>query len=91
MRLRTAAITTTLLLAGLTGCSTTYSADDCASALTDESTQTNRPVECRDISDDDYTTLLLGRLLEKEGLDDVDEHPEDLLDYAEDGDVDRDQ
>lgn len=87
-RLTLAALGAATLL-GLTGCG--YSADDCAAAITDESTKTNRPEQCQDISDDDYELLLMGYILKKEGLDEVDEHPEDLLDYSEDGDVDRTQ
>ncbi|MDX2732867.1 MULTISPECIES: hypothetical protein [unclassified Streptomyces] len=88
MRTRTAtiAIAATLLLGGLAGCG--YTADDCAAAINDSSTKTNRPKECKDISDEDYMTLVLGYMLKKQGLDNVDEHPEDLLDYAEDGVVD---
>lgn len=80
-----AAIAATLTLS-LTGCG--YSADDCAAAIDDTSTKTNRPAECKDISDDDYTTLLMGYMIDKAGLGDVAEHPEDLEDYAEDGVVD---
>lgn len=87
-RLTLAALGAALLLS-LTGCG--YSADDCAAAIDDTSTKTNRPEQCKDISEDDYTTLLMGYILNREGLGDVDEHPEDLLDYGEDGDVDRTQ
>jgi hypothetical protein len=84
-RLTAAAIGTALLLA-LTGCG--YTADDCAAAIDETSTKTNRPTECQDISDDDYETLIMGYILEKEGLGNLGEHPEDLEDYAEDGEVD---
>ncbi|MEV1094761.1 hypothetical protein AB0I87_04645 [Streptomyces sp. NPDC049952] len=63
-RLTLAAIAATLL--AVTGCG--YSADDCAAAITDESTKTNRPTECQDISDDDYETLLLGYILRNKNL-----------------------
>ncbi|MCX4504314.1 hypothetical protein [Streptomyces anulatus] len=92
MRARTAltAATAAVLLA-LAGCSSGYTADDCAAAIDDTSTKTDRPTECQDISAEDYETLILSYILNKEGLGDLDEHPEDLLDYAEDGDVERDQ
>lgn len=89
MRTTAAALTAATLLLSLTACG--YSADDCAAAIDDSSTKTNRPEQCQDISDDDYELLLMGYILKKEGLDEVDEHPEDLLDYSEDGDVDRTQ
>ncbi|MFI2314099.1 hypothetical protein AMK17_25305 [Streptomyces sp. CB00072] len=92
MRTRTALTATAVAaLLALTGCSSGYTADDCAAAIDDTSTKTNRPAECQDISDEDYETLIMGYVLNKEGLGDLDEHPEDLLDYAEDGDVDREQ
>ena len=64
-RLTLAALAAGLLLS-LTGCG--YTADDCAAAINDESTKTNRPTECQDISDDDYTTLLMGYILRKDGI-----------------------
>ena len=64
-RLTLAALAATITLS-LTGCG--YTADDCAAAITDESTKTNRPTECQDISDDDYTTLLMGYILRKDGI-----------------------
>ena len=60
-----AALAATLLL-GATGCG--YTADDCAAAIDDTSTKTNRPTECQDISDDDYETLLLGYILRNKNL-----------------------
>ncbi|WP_331719501.1 hypothetical protein OG693_39735 (plasmid) [Streptomyces sp. NBC_01259] len=89
-RLTAAALTAAALLA-LSACSsdTRYTTDDCAAAITDTSTKTDRPTECANVSDDDYETLLLGHLLKHEGLDNLDESPGDLLDYAEDGTVDQ--
>lgn len=91
MRIHAAAALGASLLLALTGCSsdTTYTADDCAAAITDASTKTDRPTECADISDDDYETLILAHILKREGLDNLDESPGDLLDYAEDGIVDQ--
>ncbi|GGY81230.1 hypothetical protein CP967_08590 [Streptomyces nitrosporeus] len=69
MRTRTtaAALITASLLA-LTACSNEYTADDCAAAITDTSTKTNRPIECQDISDEDYETLILGHILKNDGI-----------------------
>ncbi|MFD3741599.1 hypothetical protein [Streptomyces sp. NPDC058629] len=66
-RTTTAALIAAALLA-LTGCSSGYTADDCAAAIDDTSTKTNKPVECQDISEEDYETLHLGYLLRKDGL-----------------------
>lgn len=89
-RLTAAALAAGLLLA-ITGCSsdTRYTADDCAAAITDSSTKTDRPTECADVSDDDYDALILSHILKRKGLDNLDEHPENLLDYAEDGGADQ--
>lgn len=90
MRIHTAAAIAAGLLLAVTGCSsdTTYTADDCAAAITDASTKTDRPAECAGVSDDDYETLILSHVLKREGLDNLDESPGDLIDYAEDGIVD---
>lgn len=50
-----------------------------------------KPQACKDLSEDDYNTLVMGWVLEKTGLDELGEHPEDLPDFAEDGVVDRQQ
>lgn len=49
----------------------------------------SKPEACKDLPQDDYDTLLMGWVLEKTGLDEVSEHPEDLADFGEDGVVDR--
>ncbi|MFF6925832.1 hypothetical protein [Streptomyces californicus] len=66
-RTTTAALIAASLLA-LTGCSSEYTADDCAAAIDDTSTKTNRPVECQDISDEDYKTLLMGYIIRNSGV-----------------------
>jgi hypothetical protein len=91
MKLLRAAAIAAALLAAATACgkSEAEMQADCQKAITEASTEKNRPEACNDLSDDDYSALLIAHFLDKEGLGDVDEHPEDLLDYTEDGDVDR--
>lgn len=93
---RTTTIAALTLLAALTlaGCgkSDAEIQDDCYQAIGERAAgDKSKPKACEALSDDDYQTLLLGWVLKQEGLDEVDEHPEDLLDYGEDGVVDRKQ
>ncbi|GGZ53161.1 hypothetical protein [Streptomyces rubiginosohelvolus] len=85
MRARTAltAVTAAALLA-LAGCSSDYTADDCAAAINGTSTKTNRPTECQDIPADDYETILLNQAV-KEAINGLDQDDQDLLDYHDDG------
>ncbi|WP_282695484.1 hypothetical protein [Streptomyces sp. CC208A] len=80
--LTTASLIVTLTLT-LTGCSS-YTVNDCRKALTDTSTETNRPKECQDISQADYEALLMSRDLDK-ALDGLSDEDKDLLDYHDDG------
>ncbi|WP_406143740.1 hypothetical protein [Streptomyces anulatus] len=69
MRTRTAI--TALITAGLftlTGCGSEYTAEDCAAAIDDTSTKTNRPVECQDLSDEDYETLHMAYIIRNSGV-----------------------
>lgn len=69
MRTRHAITTATAaVLLALTGCSSGYTAEDCAAAIDDTSTKTNRPVECQDLSDEDYKTLLMGYIIRNSGV-----------------------
>ena len=89
---RTIAIAATLLAltAGATACAKSQDeiVADCLKALDQraEGSKT-KPEACKPLSDDDYQTVLMGWVIRKEGLGNVDEHPEDLLDYADDGEV----
>ncbi|MET9424655.1 hypothetical protein ABZY06_28635 [Streptomyces sp. NPDC006540] len=87
--MRTRFIPAGLVVAGLlvtaTGCGS-YSVEDCQRALTSESTKTNRPEECQDVSQEDYDTLLLDRAL-KGALNDMDKTDRDTLDYYDDGSI----
>ena len=90
MRRTTTLLAVCLLLAGAAaGCSKSQAEieDDCYAAITDKSDENNRPEECESLSQNDYDTLRMGWFLEKEGLGNVDENPEDLLDYSDDGEV----
>jgi hypothetical protein len=80
----TVLLTTAALLAG-TGCSS-YSVEDCQRAVTDESTKTDRPKECEDLSQDDYDTVLMHRILKK-NLREMDKTQRDALDYYDDGKI----
>ncbi|MER7953857.1 hypothetical protein [Streptomyces sp. NPDC096030] len=73
------------LCLGLTAC-TSYSAEDCQKALTDESTKTNRPTECQDLSQEDYNLLIMHRAL-KGAMDDMSKEERDMLDYQDDGSI----
>jgi hypothetical protein len=83
-RIAAAVITATLAFAA-TGCSS-YSIEDCQRAVTDESTKTDRPKECEDLSQDDYDTVLMHRIL-KENLREMDKTQRDALDYYDDGKI----
>jgi uncharacterized lipoprotein YehR (DUF1307 family) len=85
-RRTTIAIATALLLA-LTACgkSEEQKQAECVKAIDSKSTPTNRPDACKDLSADDYKLLLMDHALKQAGLGNVDEHPEDLLDYGDDG------
>jgi hypothetical protein len=83
-RIATVAITATLALAA-TGCSS-YSVEDCQRAVTEESTKTDRPKECEDLSQDDYDTVLTHWILKK-NLRDMDKTQRDTLDYYDDGKI----
>ncbi|MER7814070.1 hypothetical protein [Streptomyces sp. NPDC096153] len=79
----TATLATTLLL---TGCGSSYSVDDCKNAIGDEHTKTNRPVQCEDLSQEDYD-LLLSHWALKKAFNDMDEEDQDILDLYDDGSV----
>lgn len=75
MRRTTTALLTSLLLASATaGCSSGKSQDeiakDCQKALTSAATKTSRPDACKDLSQDDYETLLMAWVLKQQGLTD---------------------
>lgn len=61
MRTRTAIAAGALLLAALTACgkSDADKQADCQKAIDDTSTVTHRPDACKDLSEDDYKTLLM--------------------------------
>ncbi|MFF3690708.1 hypothetical protein [Streptomyces sp. NPDC002187] len=87
MRTRTiaaAAVAAALLLVG-TGCSS-YSVEDCQRAINDESTKTNRPKQCEDLSQEDYD-LVLAHWAMKKALNDMDKTDRDTLDYYDDGSI----
>lgn len=82
-----------LLIAGAAGCSKSQDeiAEDCRQAIDSTSTKTNRPDECKGLSDDNYQLLLMHRILVDQGLVDDDPNTEDtpeeitqrMLDNAE--------
>lgn len=78
---------------GLAGCASYDDhVKDCMAAVkAREDGDTSKPEACKEVKEDDYTTIVMHQVLVDEGLDDLKEHPEDLLDYSEDGDVDRKQ
>ncbi|MER5950324.1 hypothetical protein ABT127_30200 [Streptomyces sp. NPDC001904] len=60
MKTRTAIIAVALLAATLAGCTRTEAnkRTDCRNALTDGAATADRPDACKDVSEDDYQTLL---------------------------------
>jgi hypothetical protein len=91
MRRTIAAIAAVLAItAGAAGCSKSQDeiVADCTKALDHRAEgDKTKPEACNDLSKDDYSTVLMGWVLKKEGLDNVDESPGDLLDYSDDGKV----
>lgn len=85
MRIRPITAAAGLLLAlALTACGSSYTVADCQKALTDASTETNRPKECADLSQEDYKTVLMNKAI-KDALGDMSQEDRDLLDYGDDG------
>ncbi|MER7813646.1 hypothetical protein ABZ714_30660 [Streptomyces sp. NPDC006798] len=81
-------IATTLaagLLLALTAC-TSYSAEDCQKAITGNSTKTNRPTECKDLSQEDYDLILMHWAL-KESISEMSQEERDMLDYHDDKNI----
>jgi hypothetical protein len=58
----------------------------CEKALNSSSTKTHRPDACKDLSQEDYDTLLTGWVLENV-LDDMPKSDRDRLDYYDDGSI----
>lgn len=92
MRTRTTlAAATAALLLTLTGCGDSQAETEakCVKAVKARAEgDKSKPKACDSLSEDIYNTLVIGAVLEEEGLGNLDENPEDLLDYAEDGVVD---
>ncbi|MFE5853554.1 hypothetical protein ACFQ61_10120 [Streptomyces sp. NPDC056500] len=66
----TVAITATLLALGLAGCGQSYedTVNDCHAALKDRSeSETGKPDECADVKEDDYTALVIGVAVDRNG------------------------
>ncbi|CAL9666274.1 hypothetical protein SUDANB145_07177 (plasmid) [Streptomyces sp. enrichment culture] len=87
MRIRTAAVGVALL-ATLVACGKSEADQqaDCQKAINAESTKTNRPDACKDLSQDDYDTLLMAYALEN-AVKDLPEDTQDLLDHSDDGEL----
>lgn len=83
---------TTLAVAGMllaiTACSSVseYTVEDCQKAITDESSKTNRPKECQDLSQKDYD-LIMSHWVVKKTLEDMPQDDQDVLDLYDDGEV----
>lgn len=89
MRTRTALTAALLALAAFTaGCgkSDAETQADCEKALTSAATKTNRPDACKDLSQEDYETLLMGWALNN-AIDDMPQQDQDLLDKYDDGEL----
>ncbi|MFJ4206671.1 hypothetical protein ACIP2Y_44735 [Streptomyces sviceus] len=89
MRTRTALAALLLALATLTsacGKSPAEKQADCQKALTKTATKTNRPEACKDLSQDDYETLLMAWAM-KNAVDEMPKADRDLLDYSDDGEL----
>jgi hypothetical protein len=89
MRTRTTLAAGAILLAFLgTSCGKSEAEQqaDCQEAITEESTKTQRPEACEDLSQDDYDTLLMHWALQK-GLEEMPDEERDMLDYYDDGEV----
>jgi len=90
MRCTTALLAACLLAATMAGCSSGKSQaeiqKECQAALTTAATKTNRPAECKDLSQEDYDTLLTAWVL-KNTLSEMPKEDRDLLDYSDDGEI----
>lgn len=84
MRASRAAVIAVLLLAAVAcGKSEAEQQADCQKAITAESTDTNRPEACKDLSQDDYDVLLMDWVL-KNGMS---KEGEDTADWLDDGSI----
>ena len=89
MRTRAALTAALLALVALTaGCgkSDAEQQADCEKALTSTATKTNRPDACKDLSQKDYDTILMGWALEN-AINDMPEQDQDVLDKYDDGEL----
>ncbi|WP_435252048.1 hypothetical protein [Streptomyces tendae] len=89
MRTRTALAAGLLALAALTtacGKSDAEQQADCQKALSSEATKTNRPDACKDLSQEDYDTLLMAWSL-NHAIDEMPEQDQQLLDKYDDGEL----
>lgn len=87
MRRTVIALTAVATLA-LTGCGKSEAEQqaDCQKALSPAATETHRPDACKDLSEDDYQTLLTAWVL-KHAIDDMPKKDQDTLDYYDDGEI----
>ncbi|MFH8737969.1 hypothetical protein [Streptomyces sp. NPDC017964] len=58
----------------------------CQKELDSSSTKAHRPDACKDVSQKDYETLLMGWTM-KHALDDMPKKDRDILDYYDDGSI----
>jgi hypothetical protein len=58
----------------------------CQKAIDSSATKTHRPDACKDLSQDDYDTLLMGWALEN-AMDGMSKKDRDTLDYFDDGSI----
>ncbi|MDH6435595.1 cytochrome c5 [Streptomyces sp. SAI-144] len=89
MRTRTALPAVLLAVAAVTaacGKSEAEQQADCQKALTSSSTKTSRPEACKDLSQDDYETLLMAYALQQ-GINDMPTEDQQLLDMSDDGEL----
>jgi hypothetical protein len=84
--IRAGLVGTLLLLAAACGKSDAEIQADCKAAITKDSTKTNRPAACKELSEEDYGTLLMGWILNNT-VKDMPQTDRDALDLHDDGEI----